>query len=255
MVGNPNLRNEKGDTWTLGMAFRSPAERPLLGVAGTLDWYKARVGDPINVLATSTIVNSCYNINGLNPSFSLDDPNGYCSLIERDPVDGGIERGEAADELDQAIVRAVDELQDKSVISDSTWATLSEHLDERQRMADPSLLDLIEHLAILTRHQAAIHHHRCLDEARADRVDPHARGSQRRRQPAGPGAGRCRPRLRARGFRASGRPRHGGECGRGAAEQVSGHGAACPSSNVVGRSRSVGLRPHHPRCAVPGSHP
>ena len=26
------------------------------------------------------------------PGFSLDDPNGYCSLIERDPVDGGIER-------------------------------------------------------------------------------------------------------------------------------------------------------------------
>jgi hypothetical protein len=92
VVGNPNLRNEQGDTWTMGMAFRSPAERPLLGVSGTLDWYKARVGDPINVLATSTIVNSCYNINGLNPSFSLDDPNGYCSLIERDPVDGGIER-------------------------------------------------------------------------------------------------------------------------------------------------------------------
>jgi len=44
------------------------------------------------VLATSTIVNSCYNINGLNPTFSLNDPNGYCSLIERDPVDGGIER-------------------------------------------------------------------------------------------------------------------------------------------------------------------
>jgi len=92
VVGNPNLRNEQGDTWTLGMAFRSPARRPLLGVSGTLDWYKARVGDPIAVLATSTIVNSCYNINGLNPGFSLDDPNGYCSLIERDPVDGGIER-------------------------------------------------------------------------------------------------------------------------------------------------------------------
>ncbi len=93
VVGNPNLRNEEGDTWTLGAAFRLPFQRPLLAnITGTLDWYKARVSDPINVLATSTIVNSCYNINGLNPGFSLDDPNGYCSLIERDPVDGGIER-------------------------------------------------------------------------------------------------------------------------------------------------------------------
>jgi AhpD family alkylhydroperoxidase len=47
---------------------------------------------------------------------------------------GGIQRGEAADHLDRAILHAVDELQDKSVVSDETWAVLSEHLDERQRM-------------------------------------------------------------------------------------------------------------------------
>jgi 4-carboxymuconolactone decarboxylase len=51
-----------------------------------------------------------------------------------DDVIDGIQRGTAADGLDQAILHAVDELQDKSVISDATWATLSEHLDERQRM-------------------------------------------------------------------------------------------------------------------------
>jgi AhpD family alkylhydroperoxidase len=50
-----------------------------------------------------------------------------------DAIDG-IQRGEAADVLDRAILRAVDELEDKSIISDATWATLSEHLDERQRM-------------------------------------------------------------------------------------------------------------------------
>jgi AhpD family alkylhydroperoxidase len=46
----------------------------------------------------------------------------------------GIQRGEPSDELDRAVLRAVDELQDKSVISDATWASLSEHLDEHQRM-------------------------------------------------------------------------------------------------------------------------
>ena len=40
-----------------------------------------------------------------------------------DDVIDGIQRGEA-----------VDELEDKSEVSDATWATLSEHLDERQRM-------------------------------------------------------------------------------------------------------------------------
>ncbi|MGV0874767.1 carboxymuconolactone decarboxylase family protein [Mycolicibacterium sp. XJ879] len=49
-------------------------------------------------------------------------------------VIAGIERGEADDELDRAVLYAVDELEDASEISDATWTTLSEHLDERQRM-------------------------------------------------------------------------------------------------------------------------
>jgi 4-carboxymuconolactone decarboxylase len=51
-----------------------------------------------------------------------------------DDVIDGIQRGDAADELDRAILHAVDELHDKSAVSDETWAVLSEHLDERQRM-------------------------------------------------------------------------------------------------------------------------
>lgn len=51
-----------------------------------------------------------------------------------DDVIEGIQRGEAVDELDRAVLAAVDELEDKSEIADATWATLSKHLDERQRM-------------------------------------------------------------------------------------------------------------------------
>ena len=51
-----------------------------------------------------------------------------------DDVIEGIQRGEAIDELDSSVLHAVDELEDKSIVSDSTWAALSEHLDERQRM-------------------------------------------------------------------------------------------------------------------------
>jgi 4-carboxymuconolactone decarboxylase len=46
----------------------------------------------------------------------------------------GIQHGKAADGLDRAVLRAVDELQDKSNISDETWAVLSDRLDEHQRM-------------------------------------------------------------------------------------------------------------------------
>jgi 4-carboxymuconolactone decarboxylase len=42
--------------------------------------------------------------------------------------------GKSEDAFDNALLRAVDELDEKSNISDQTWATLSERLDERQRM-------------------------------------------------------------------------------------------------------------------------
>ena len=46
----------------------------------------------------------------------------------------GIERGEASDEIDQAVLTAVDELRRNSTVSDATWTTLSGHLDEHQMM-------------------------------------------------------------------------------------------------------------------------
>ncbi|MEC9322602.1 MAG: carboxymuconolactone decarboxylase family protein [Actinomycetota bacterium] len=51
-----------------------------------------------------------------------------------DEVIAGIERGEAPNELDAAIIAAVDELQRDTNVSDTTWTTLSAHLDERQLM-------------------------------------------------------------------------------------------------------------------------
>ncbi|MGY2122687.1 carboxymuconolactone decarboxylase family protein [Nocardia gipuzkoensis] len=40
----------------------------------------------------------------------------------------------AADEFDRLLLRAVDELGEKSALSEQTWAALGERLDERQRM-------------------------------------------------------------------------------------------------------------------------
>ena len=45
-----------------------------------------------------------------------------------------VQSGEANDEFDRALLRAVDELDEKTNISDQTWAALGERLDERQRM-------------------------------------------------------------------------------------------------------------------------
>ena len=45
-----------------------------------------------------------------------------------------IRYGEVTDDLDRVVVRAVDELDEQSTISDTTWAELGRHVDDRQRM-------------------------------------------------------------------------------------------------------------------------
>jgi 4-carboxymuconolactone decarboxylase len=45
-----------------------------------------------------------------------------------------IQRGEPADEFERTVVHAVDELEEKSNMSDATWATLATRFDERQLM-------------------------------------------------------------------------------------------------------------------------
>jgi len=93
VVGNPQLQNEKGDTWTMGVAMSSPFQHPLLSrLTATVDWYEARVSNPIEVATTTQVINGCFNINGLNPGFTMDDPQGYCKLIERDTATGQILR-------------------------------------------------------------------------------------------------------------------------------------------------------------------
>jgi 4-carboxymuconolactone decarboxylase len=42
--------------------------------------------------------------------------------------------GQSTDAFDSALLRAVDELDEKSNLSDQTWAALAERLDEQQRM-------------------------------------------------------------------------------------------------------------------------
>jgi 4-carboxymuconolactone decarboxylase len=50
-----------------------------------------------------------------------------------DDIDA-LQRGEAADEFDQTILTAVDELIDRTQISDETWAALSKEFDTKQLM-------------------------------------------------------------------------------------------------------------------------
>jgi len=45
-----------------------------------------------------------------------------------------VRRGEAVDDFERAVIVGVDELDEKSQLSDETWAALGTRLDDRQRM-------------------------------------------------------------------------------------------------------------------------
>lgn len=89
--GNPDLKSEKGQTWTVGLVLSSPFSHPLLSrISSTVDWYEARIDDPIEIVAAGVLGWACFNAYGDNPNYELDDPNGYCSQFARDPVVGNV---------------------------------------------------------------------------------------------------------------------------------------------------------------------
>ncbi len=62
----------------------------------------------------------------------------HVSLAKREGISddeiAAVRRGDAADEFERAVLTGVDELDEKSQLSDETWAALGSRLDDRQRM-------------------------------------------------------------------------------------------------------------------------
>lgn len=81
--GNPALQPETADTYTAGFVLRSLSKHPLLsGASLSLDAYNISVKGAIGYLTTSVNLQSCYNGDGANPTYSSS--NYYCSLLRRD---------------------------------------------------------------------------------------------------------------------------------------------------------------------------
>ena len=55
--GNPNLRQEKSSTLTLGAVFQP---RGLSGFSASVDYYKIKVDDAIDTIAPQTLINLCF---------------------------------------------------------------------------------------------------------------------------------------------------------------------------------------------------
>jgi outer membrane receptor protein involved in Fe transport len=81
--GNPALAPEKADTTTLGLVWE-PGFVDNLSLS--LDYWKIKVKGAVSSATASQIVTGCYNP-ASNPGFSN---NVFCQLIQRDPLNGGL---------------------------------------------------------------------------------------------------------------------------------------------------------------------
>lgn len=81
--GNPNLKEETADSYTVGMVLQPDFVRPLLrNLSFSVDYYNIRVKDAIGYVTSSIALNQCFNFGGLNPNYDAN--NFYCQLITRD---------------------------------------------------------------------------------------------------------------------------------------------------------------------------
>ena len=86
-VGNPNLQSEQADTWTIGLVFSRPGN--LEGLTASLDFYSIEITDAIATFDGQTIYNKCFNRDGVsNPGWTINDPGGFCALINRSESTG-----------------------------------------------------------------------------------------------------------------------------------------------------------------------
>lgn len=67
-TGNPNLKPEKSDTFTVGTVFTA------LGFTGSIDYYNIKINDTIFGPDVNEIIASCYGYNDINPNLSLTSP-------------------------------------------------------------------------------------------------------------------------------------------------------------------------------------
>lgn len=75
VTGNPNLKPESSNTFTLGAVFSA------MGFTGSIDYYNIKVKDTILSPDVNEIIASCYGYNDINPN--LDPDNSFCAGLAR----------------------------------------------------------------------------------------------------------------------------------------------------------------------------
>jgi iron complex outermembrane recepter protein len=81
--GNPELEPETADTYNFGLAWTSRSSAQWLsGLSASVDYYSIEIKDVISVVPGLSALSKCYNLDGSNPTYSVD--NQFCQLLTRD---------------------------------------------------------------------------------------------------------------------------------------------------------------------------
>ena len=87
--GNPNLSPETADSWTFGAVLSPEFDSRFFQRMGfTIDYFSIELDDVISAVGATTIITRCYNNEGANPSYDIN--NEWCSLFNRDQTDGRV---------------------------------------------------------------------------------------------------------------------------------------------------------------------
>ena len=82
--GNPGLKEETADTFSVGAVFSSPAaDGPFSNLQASIDLYQIEIEDVIAAVDATTFVSRCYDPQ-FNPNFDVN--NDFCNFFRRDPA-------------------------------------------------------------------------------------------------------------------------------------------------------------------------
>lgn len=97
ITGNPDLKPEVADTYTVGLVLTSHLDAPMARDLGaTVDYYHIAINGAIAGVTLDSVIQNCFNANNSNPSYSESNP--FCQRITRDPTTGDITLGRESSE-------------------------------------------------------------------------------------------------------------------------------------------------------------
>lgn len=80
--GSLSVKPEKADTYTLGGVYTPDLDMAVLKhLQLSVDYFRIRIADAIGTSGYEYVIDSCYNVNGANPTYSAS--NAACELIDR----------------------------------------------------------------------------------------------------------------------------------------------------------------------------